>query len=125
MTRLAGQLPKGEANGLIAISRALVDEPERVHAVIALVDCKQVTTDFDSGDVVPTARIRRIEVVPAADFEPIQQFFRRALEQRLGLTALPLDLEDELTAVFEAIKFDPSTGEVLEAPEDQDDGDES
>ena len=56
MTKLASALPKGEANGLNALSRKLTDEPEAVHVVIALVDCKSITTDVDTGDVEPTAR---------------------------------------------------------------------
>ena len=34
-----------------------------IHVVIALVDCKRITTDVDSGDTAPDARIRRVEVI--------------------------------------------------------------
>src|SRR5260370_12366947 len=52
---LSETLPKGDANGLGPIVRTLIDEPHRFHVVMAIIDCKKVTTDFDTGDVVPTA----------------------------------------------------------------------
>ena len=63
MAKLTSALPKGEANGLSALDRDLIDSPSSIHVVIALVDCKKITTDVDSGDVEPVARIRRIEVI--------------------------------------------------------------
>ena len=118
MTRLASSLPKGTANGLGAISQTLVDDPHRVHAVVALVDCKKVSTDFDTGEVVPTARIRRIEVVLDAEhLELVEKVIRRSLAIRQGKEVLPIDLEDELNEVFAQINFDPVTGEVLDEDE--------
>lgn len=110
MTRLAASLPKGESNGLNAIARALVDVPEHVHVVIALVDCKKFTTDADTGDVEPTARIRRIEAVLAEDHKIAETMLRRALEKRTGKTVLPFDLEEDLRSAFGGV--DPNTGEV-------------
>lgn len=115
MTKLAAALPKGTANGLGAISQTLVDEPHRVHAVVALVDCKKTTTDYDSGEVVPTARIRRIEVVLDSEhLALVEKVIRRSLAIRQGKEVLPIDLEDELEEVFSQISFDPITGEVLD-----------
>lgn len=111
MTRLAGSLPKGEANGLAAIAHDLVDTAEAVHVVIALVDCKKIATDVDSGDVEPTARIRRIEAIVGDDRGLAQKMMRRALEARTGKTVLPYDLEEDLRATFGRI--DPDTGEIL------------
>lgn len=114
MTKLAANLPKGEANGLVAIARDLVEDPHEVHAVIALVDCKKTTTDNDTGEVIPTARIRRIEVVTGEDLGLVERAIRRALEKRTGATTLPIELEDEFTEVFQHVKFDKRTGEVLD-----------
>jgi hypothetical protein len=111
MTKLASALPGGDANGLVAIARALIDEPHQVHVAIVLVDCKRITTDADSGEVVPTARIRRVEVIQENDRDLAAKMLRRALEARTGQVVLPFDLEEDLRAAFGNI--DPNTGEIL------------
>lgn len=112
MTKISSSLPGGDANGLLAIARDLIDSPHDVHAVVALVDCKQVTTDHDNGAVQPTARIRRIEVVNDGDKPVANLMLRRALETRTGKTVLPFDLEEDLRSAFGRI--DPNTGEILD-----------
>jgi hypothetical protein len=109
---LSGALPKGDANGLGPIVRDLIDEPHRFHVVMAIIDCKSVNTNFDTGEVVPTARIRRIEVMLSQDLTEAQRLMRRALENRTGRTVLPLDLEDDIQIAFGRI--DPRTGEQKE-----------
>ena len=111
MTKITSSLPGGDANGLVAIARDLIDNPHEIHVVIALVDCKKTTTDNDSGAVEPTARIRRIEVIDGPDKDLAAKMMRRALEQRTGKTVLPFDLEEDLRAAFGNI--DPDTGEIL------------
>lgn len=111
MTKLTSSLPAGDGNGLNAIARALIDSPRDVHVVVALIDCKKITTDNDSGEVEPTARIRRIEAIEAADRDLAAKMMRRALERRTGKTVLPFDLEEDLRAAFGPI--DPNTGEIL------------
>lgn len=111
MTKLNAALPKGDGNGLDALARQLIDQPHDVHVVIALVDCKKITTDNDDGTVEPTARIRRIEVVSQEDRDIAATMLRRALERRTGKPVLPFDLEEDLRAAFGRI--DPNTGEIL------------
>jgi hypothetical protein len=106
---LSGSLPKGDANGLGPIVQALIDEPHRFHVPLAIIDCKSVNKNFDTGEVVPTARIRRIEVVLPDDLQAAEQLMRRSLERRSGRTVLPLDLEDDVRLAFRQI--DPRTGE--------------
>lgn len=110
--KLSGKLPKGDANGLARIIGDLVENPHKVHVCICLLDYKQVTTDQDSGDTVPTGRVRRVEVVRRADMKEAERLLRRALEERSGHAVLPLELEDEITAAFADV--DPRTGEVRE-----------
>ena len=110
MAKLNAGLPKGEANGMSALDRELIDSPTTVHVVIALIDCKKITTDVDSGDVEPVVRIRRIEVIHE-DKDRAAMMLRRSLEVRTGKTVLPFDLEEDMRAAFEGI--DPSTGEIL------------
>lgn len=127
MTKLSSRLPDGDGNGLNSITRQLIDAPHQVHVVIGLVDCMRQTTDTDSGEVIPTARLRRVEVIDGIDKDAAQQMMRRALEERTGQTVLPLDLENDLRAAFGNV--DPATGEILgdsdTAPFDFGDGESS
>lgn len=109
--KIGGTLPSGDANGLGPIVSDLVQHPHRFHVLIAIVDCKKVTTDNDSGEVIPTARIRRVEVVLPEDLKPAEKLLRRSLEKRAGKTVLPMDLEDEINIAFNRV--DPHTGEML------------
>ncbi|MBI1758000.1 MAG: hypothetical protein HYR62_02010 [Actinobacteria bacterium] len=110
--KLASGLPSGDANGLLAIVEHLIGAPHDLHVVVALVDCKRTTTDNDTGEVVPTARVRRIEVISdPTDGQRLISLLRRAYETRTGKAVLPLALEDELRAVF-GQGVDPDTGEI-------------
>jgi hypothetical protein len=98
---LAGSLPAGDANGLAAIARELLENPEKVHVVVALVDCSKITTKVDSGDVIPTVRVRRIEVVSdPEDGRRMRQIVRREWERRTGKTVLPFEMEEEMRQAF-------------------------
>lgn len=112
MTKIASSLPSGDGNGLTAIARSLIDAPHDIHVVVALVDCKKTTTDNDTGEIVPTARIRRIEPITEDDRELAAKMLRRALERRTGKTVLPFDLEEDMRAAFGRV--DPDTGEILD-----------
>jgi len=98
---LAGKLPDGDRNGLAAIATELIENPEKVHVVIALIDCSKVTTNTDSGDVVPTARIRRVEAIKdPVDGNRMRQLLRREWERRTGKTVLPFEMEEEMRQAF-------------------------
>jgi hypothetical protein len=106
---ISGALPKGDANGLGVIATDLVTDPHRFKVVMMIVDCKRVTSDNDTGETIPTARIRRAEAVLPQDLAAAEQLMRRALESRTGRVVLPLDMEDEMRLAFGQI--DPRTGE--------------
>lgn len=108
--KIAGKLPAGDANGLAGMAGDLCDNPHKVHVVVMLIDCKSVTIDQDTGEHVPTARIRRAERIRTEDLPTAEKLVRRALEGRSGGEVLPIELEDEITAAFRDI--DPRTGEV-------------
>jgi hypothetical protein len=124
MTKIVGSLPPGDANGLHVIANALVHDTEAHHVVIAVLKTKKITTDIDSGDVEATAKIVRIEVVHAQDKETAERLLRRAAERRHGGEQLPIEMEDEISAIFDNLWVDTATGEVLEQPggEEGDDG---
>ena len=101
--RLSGALPNtDETNGLTAIADALVADPTEFHVAIVVLDCKSVTTDTDTGETTPTARVRRIEIITRdEDKARLRGLANRAFEERTGKTVLPLDLEDEVRAAFD------------------------
>lgn len=99
MTKLGSALPKDDGNGLVAISGELIRDPHQVHVVIAVVDCSKLSTDTDTGLVVPTARIRSIEAMKGEDAELAEQLLRRAYEARTGRNELPFDDDPEPASV--------------------------
>lgn len=108
---LSGNLPHGDANGLTVIIRDLIDNPHKLHVLIAIADCRKVTTDNDTGEIIPTVRIRRIEVVRVpGDLKTAEKLMRRALENRSGMTVLPLDLEDDVRRAFAEIEEQAGSG---------------
>ena len=111
MTKLSSSLPKGDANGLRALARHLIDDPATGRIIIAVVDCKSITTDMDSGDVQPTARIRHVEWVQQ-DEDVVRRLLTRAMEERTGKAVLPFILEEDLRVTFSRI--DAETGEVID-----------
>lgn len=126
--KLSGKLPKVDANGLVPISERMVADPERVWAVVALVDCQSTTTVYGAGGVgavIPTARIRHIEVVLTPEhIDMVKRVMSSTMLQRTGREVLPITLEDELIDAFKGIQLDgigtvdPNTGEVID-PEGQ------
>jgi hypothetical protein len=120
VTKIVGSLPPGDANGLHIISRALIDDTEAHHVVVAVLKTKKITTDVDSGDVEATAKIVRIEVVHPQDKETAERLLRRAVERRHGGEQLPIEMEDEITAIFDNLWVDTATGEVLEQTDTDD-----
>lgn len=107
--KLAGTLP--DDHGLAAVADSLVTEPEDLHLVVAILSTKKLTTDVETGEVVPTAHVRRIEVIgtDVDESKRLVQLMRRQHERRTGKTVLPLDLEDDLRSV---LGVDPDTGEI-------------
>lgn len=98
--KLATQLPKGTAYGLDPIVADLCDQPDHTQVIIAIVDCKEVKTDTDTGEVIPTMRIRRVEAIVGPDAHTVRRMFHRATERRTGHEALPFGLvQDEFAAL--------------------------
>lgn len=122
MTKLSSRLPDGNTNGLGRITAKLVNDPHKVHVAVVLLDCQKTTLDYDTGETIPTARIRAIEPITGLDRDLAAQMLRRAVEERTGQVVLPIELEDDLQAVFDGV--DPDTGEILEDRTDKDDDEE-
>lgn len=117
MTNVSGNLPSGDGNGLEAVVSEMIDNPKRLHVAICIIDTKKITTNPDTGEVIPTARIRRIEVLTSDDDRKVcERLMRRALDARTGREALPYQLEEEIAGAFDQAVLD------LEAEETDDDG---
>ena len=108
--KLSSGLPKTETtNGLSMIAEQMTSQPEMLHVAVIVFDTSKVTIDTDTGDAIPTARIRRVEpITRIADKQRMHTLVNRAFEERTGKTVLPLALEDELRAAFGG---EPSDGE--------------
>lgn len=100
---VSGKLPAGDGNGLEEIIYDLIHNPKKLHVCICLVDRRRMTDDADTGEVIPIARIRRIEVIKdPEDMGLAENLMRRALDRRTGREALPYDLEEEIRGAFPA-----------------------
>lgn len=120
MTKLSSTLPGGDNNGLGALARALTMDPHKTAIIVAVVDCKSITIDTDTGDKVATVRIRRVEPIDPQDTDQAQRLLVRGLERRTGAVMLPIDLEDELSALFanlvESVDFE--TGKLRDGEQE-------
>ena len=100
MTKLSSSLPKEYADdGLGSINRELVQKPTDTHIVIALIDCKSITTDVDTGLDIATARILHIEPLREHEADVAREMLLAAQERRTGQKSLPI--------------VDGDTGEIL------------
>lgn len=122
MTKLSGTLPGGDNNGLNGLARALTADPHKTAIIVAVVDCKSITIDTDTGDKVATVRIRRVEPIDPQDTDAAQRLLVRGLERRTGAVMLPMDLEDELDKLFANLVdvVDMETGELVDAEAEDD-----
>lgn len=99
--KISSRLPDGDGNGLVAILSELVRDRQQTFVGIVLLDGKTVNLDKDTGEKVPTARIRRIEVILGDDDKAVcRRLLERALETRTGREQLPYDLAAELDSAF-------------------------
>jgi aminopeptidase C len=113
---IGGALPVGDSDGLSALASSLIEHPAQLRVMLAVIDCQKITTKTDSGEKIATVRVRRIEQVLAEDLTTAEKLLRRALESRTGQTTLPLDLEDEIAAVFKDFDPDAEPGQGGDEP---------
>lgn len=95
VVKLAAALPGDfETNGLDQHVGRLLDEPDRLMVAVVWLDTKSVRIDTDSGDHIPTVRVRRIE--PLGDTDMVSKTIRDAVQdaitKRTGRTPIPFDI---------------------------------
>lgn len=83
-----------EMNGVDALRDDLVDDPKTLRMAVVWFDVKEVKVDTDSGDHVPTIRVRRIEPLGNADdvTTTVKDEVGKAIEKRTGRTPVPFDI---------------------------------
>lgn len=105
---MSGRLPGGDGNGLIAVAPQMTDPgDDSVFVCISIVDCKSVKVDKDTGERLPVARTRRIEVIlNGEDMRVARRLMERALQRRTGHETLPYDLTAEIDEAFSSEKME-------------------
>ncbi len=108
MTKLSSALPKDyEDDGLGSINRVLVEHPTATQLVVAMIDCKSVTRDIDTGLEVATARILHIEPLHDEDkVEQAREMLLQAKERRTGNRALPFEQVNRATGEISTLHAD-------------------
>jgi hypothetical protein len=90
--KLWPSLPKdADRNGLGSIEASLIQDPDDTHVVIAVINQRRVTTDADTGETTPTARVHHIEVITGPDAKAASELLEAACMRRTGAEQLPLD----------------------------------
>lgn len=90
--KLSARLAKDdELNGIDSLGADLVDNPDQVICAIVWLDVAKVTHDVDSGDDLPTVRVRRIEPFGTVDKTPqnVIELAAELYERRTGRKPLP------------------------------------
>lgn len=99
VVKLGSKMPGDwEVNGLDNIVDDLTEDPKQLRAGFVVFDVEKITVDADSGNQVPTVRVRRFEPLGKADeiSAAIRDAYTKAVETRTGRTALPLDIVEVL-----------------------------
>lgn len=116
--RLSSKLPGDpETNGVDAIADRLVTDPSAIRYGVVWFDAAKVVEDTDSGEVIPTLRVRRIEPLGlATEVDPeIRTIVASAIQARLGRAPIPF-------AMVEIGDDDPNQYSIDDVePLDQDD----
>ncbi len=97
VVKLSAALPGDEeTNGLDGIASDLVEQPHRIQVALVWLDVPKITDNTETGDRVPTVRVRRVEPLGTVEEIPdeIRKLAARAHESRTGRTPLPFDEVD-------------------------------
>lgn len=93
--KLGSKLPgETEINGVDAIALELVEDPETIRVALVYFDVSHTTHDTDSGDDVPTIRVRRFEPIGTLEDAPtsVREVMADAFAARTGRKAIPWEI---------------------------------
>lgn len=99
VVKLSTKLPGDfETNGLDAHVEDLVENPETLRLAVVWFDTQKVVVDTDSGNHIPTVRVRRFEPLGEADdvSAAIRDAVQAAVQKRTGRTPIPFDVAEVL-----------------------------
>ena len=115
--KASSSLPgNSDENGLDSLNAPMVRKPTDQHLVIAVMDCKTITTDTDTGFEIATARILRIEPLDGREAEIAEELMQNAMERRTGVKKLDgfAKLLKDGHGLINGMTVDIETGEVQE-----------
>jgi hypothetical protein len=95
--RLSSKLPGDpEINGVDALADNLVADPRVIRYGVVWFDAARVTEDTDTGEVIPTLRVRRIEPIGIAGsvLPEIASIVDDAVRARTGRAPIPFGIVD-------------------------------
>lgn len=96
--KLSSGLPEGVDNGLSAIESKVIADPEKDYLIVGIVTGHKLTTDVETGDVVPTVKLVQVEALVDTDqHKQARELLARARGKRTGQTSI-----------------NPETGEITE-----------
>lgn len=97
VVKLGSKLPGDfETNGIDSLVERLLDAPKDLMVSVIWTDVDKITKNVDTGDDVPTIRVRRIE--PLGEVSDVHAAIREAveaaIEKRTGRTPIPWDIAE-------------------------------
>ncbi len=95
LVKLSAAMPGDpEINGVDAWADWLEENPDELLVAVVYLDTKKVTIDTDTGDHVPTVRVRRIEPLgPVAGCsDAVKKAVAAAEEERTGRKPIPFEI---------------------------------
>lgn len=94
--RMWASLPKDHlANGMPTIEKELLADADTEHVIIARINRKRVTTDDDTHETIPTARIIHVEVIGGDLQAAALELLRDVYKARTGEGTLPYPGDDD------------------------------
>lgn len=103
LVKLSAALPGDfETNGIDALQGELVESPKDLRLSVIWHDVSKVTKDVDTGDLIPTLRVRRIEPLGEVGevSDAIRNAVQEAIEKRTGRTPIPFDIAEVVEGMF-------------------------
>lgn len=97
VVKLSSALPGDfETNGIDAQREWMIENPKQLMLAVVWIDVKDVKVDIDSGEQIPTARIRRIEPIGEVGkvSDAVVALVGEAFEERTGRRPIPMDIAE-------------------------------
>jgi len=95
VVKISSKLPgDAETNGLDSTVDDLVGDPSSLRVAVLWYDVHHVTVDTDSGNHIPTIRLRRFEPIgdPSTVAPGVREAVAKAMEERTGHSPLPFEI---------------------------------